>query len=450
MDHARNFGRVAEKIVDRLSAKKIDTYELFYTASKRLSIESEGKETEDFKFSEPYGVALRVIVDGGMGFSFSTLPDDPAIETMVESAVGSARNSTPDEHYALAGPVGSLPETGVIFDDAIEKAPLADKITRARLVEEGALAADPRVVRVRGARYAESSYEVFLRNSLGVDISYKKSVVSAQVMAMAEQDGEQEMAYDADFSIGYEGLDPYLVGKRAGLTAVERLGAQKAPTGKYTALLINEVVGELLGVLSSSFLAENVLKGKSALAGREHEKIFSEKITVIDDGIMPGGVASSPVDDEGIVRGRHKLVDRGVLKGFLYDLLSARRAQVRPTGSSARDGVMTPPMPSPSNLFIVGGRKSPDSLVAEAVRGVIITELMGVHTANPVTGEFSVGASGFVFENGERLFPFKEGAVAGNLISMLSRAVAVGSDLRFFGGVGAPSLLVEGVDLSGQ
>jgi PmbA protein len=450
MDHGRNFDRITESVAKALTKRRIDLYEIFYGASRRLSIEAEGGAVEDYKFAEPYGVALRIIAGGGMGFSFSTRPDDAAIETMVRTAFDGARHSTPDDHHAFAEPSDGLPDTGLLYDEAIDAVPLEDKIKRALAVEEGALGADPRVVRVRSARYAESVSEVFIANSLGLSASYKKSVVSAQLMATAEEAGEQEMGYDADFSITYAGLDPTLVGRRAGANAAEHLGARKAPTGRFAALLTNEVAAELLGVLSASFLGENVLKGKSMLAEKEDTRIFSELISIVDDGIMPGGIASAPVDDEGIVRGRVDLVKNGVLFGFLYDLLSARRAGKRPTGSSARDGVASPPAPGTGNLFIARGKKSPDDLIREAGSGVIITELMGVHTANPVTGEFSVGAVGFVCEGGQKKYPFKEGAVSGDLVSLFDRVVGVGSDLRFFGGVGAPSLLVEGLDISGQ
>jgi PmbA protein len=450
MDHAQNFDRIARSAAAALEKRRIDRYELFYGASRRLLIEAEGRAVEDYRFAEPYGAALRVIVDGGMGFSFSTHPDDDAVQLMVTAAVDGARHSTPDEHHAFAGPADPPPDTGPLYDPAVESTPIEEKIERALAVEEGALSADPRVVRVRGARYAESTYEVFIRNSLGLSTRYKKSIVSASLIATAEENGQQEMGYDADYSITYAGLDPTLVGRRAGIAATERLGARKAPTGTFRALLTNEVVAELLGVLSSSFLAENVLKGKSIMAGREGTRIFSELITVIDDGIMAGGVASAPTDDEGVARERVELVGGGVLKGFLYDLLSARRAGMRPTGCAVRDGVTSPPAPGTSNLYIVPGTNNPGGLLCETGSGVVITELMGVHTANPVTGEFSVGAVGFVCEGGKKKYPFKEGAVAGDLLSLFDRVVGVGSDLRFFGGVGAPSLLVEGLDISGQ
>lgn len=450
MDHAKNFDRIAQRVVTALKKRHIDCYEIFYGASRRLSIEAEGGAVEDYRFAEPYGVALRIIAGGGMGFSFSTRPDDEAIETMVDAADQGARHSTPDEHYAFAGRPGALPETGLLCDETIDSVPMAEKIDRALAVEAGALAADPRVVRVRSARYAESISEVFIMNSLGLSAGYRKSLVSAQLMATAEEGGDQEMGYDGDYSITYAGLNPALVGRRAGIAAAEHLGARPAPTGRFGALLTNEVAAELLGVLASSFLAENVLKGKSVLAGKENARIFSDLVTVIDDGILNNGVASSPVDDEGVTRQRVELVAGGVLSGFLYDLLSAGRAKKAPTGCSGRDSIASPPVPGTSNLYIVAGPHGPDDLLREAGSGVVITELMGVHTANPVTGEFSVGAVGFVCENGKKKYPFKEGAVAGDLVSLFKHVVGVGSDLRFFGGVGAPSLLVEGLDISGQ
>jgi PmbA protein len=450
MDHKQNFDRTVQSIAAVLEKRKVDCYEIFYSAARHLSIEAEKGAVEDYRFAEPYGVALRIIAGGGMGFSFSTRPDGAAVELMVATAFEGARHSTPDEHYAFAEPADRLPETGPICDDTIDAVAPAEKIKRALAVEEGSLSADPRVVRVRGARYAESVSEVFIMNSLGLSASYKKSIVSAQVMATAEEGSDQEMGYDGDYSITYAGIDPALVGRRAGIIAAERLGARAAPTGRFPALLTNEVAAELLGVLASSFLAENVLKGKSVLVGKEGMRIFSGLVTIVDDGIMKGGIASAPVDDEGVVRRRIELVKDGVLGGFLYDLLSARRAKKAPTGCSGRDGIAAPPAPGTGNLFVVPGTHDAGGLLKDAGSGVVITELMGVHTANPVTGEFSVGAVGFVCENGKKKYPFKEGAVAGDLVSLFDRVVGVGDDLRFFGGVGAPSLLVEGLDISGQ
>jgi PmbA protein len=452
MDQRKKFEEISDKIISRMPRHGHIgglQYEIYYQEKEQLTIVAEGGAVEDFLFSSPFGVGFRVICDGGMGYSFSTHPDDDAIEQMVADAITSARNTTPDEYYAFAASY-ECPYTGDgLFDDSIRKIPTAEKIERAKQVESGALAVDPRVRRVRSAQYGEVTAFFALKNSNGVDESYRKSSVFAQAVAMAEEGDQREMGWDGDFSLQYDGLDPALVGRRAGEMAVSMLGGKKAPTGRFTALLTPQVAVELLEVLSQSLLGENVIKGKSMLDGKEGRKIFSPEIHIIDDGLLPGGLGTAPVDGEGIPHRWVELVREGVLLGFLYDVVHARRRGCESTGSSVRDGVMAPPASGICNLFIERGKETPDALLAKAGKGIIITELLGIHTANPITGEFSVGASGFVFEEGMRKHPITGAAVAGDLIALFSRVVAVGSDLRFFGNVGSPSLLISEIEMSG-
>jgi PmbA protein len=449
MNHKENFNEISEKVFSLLNKKGVTTSEIYYRASKLLTISAENGKVEDYKFAEPYGVSLRVIADGGMGFAFSTHPDDSALTNMVDDVISSAKNSTPDEHHTFSTP-SPLPDVGPIFDESIEKVSTNEKIERAMEVEAGALSADKKVKRIRGAQYSEALSKVFLRNSNGVDASYKKSYVTAQVMAVAEEGDDQEMGWDVEFSTKYKGVNPRKVGREAGKKAVSMLGATKAPTGRFTALLVREVVSDLLEVLASSFMGENILKGKSMFKGKEGSKIISPVLTIIDDGLLSGGLGTSPVDGEGVPKQRVDLITEGVVKGFLYDLLNAKRAGVEPTGSSDRGGVTAPPSSGINNLYIVPGMKKVDSLLKMAGSGIIITELLGVHTANPVTGEFSVGASGFLIEEGQRSHPFKEAAISGDLIGLFSKVMEVGSDLKFFGSIGAPSLLISDVELSGS
>jgi PmbA protein len=448
MDHKENFNEISEKIFSLLDKKGVKSSEVYYGASKLLTISSEGSKVEDYKFSEPYGVSLRVIADGGMGFSFSTHPDNRALAVMVEDAISSAKNSTPDEHYTFSVK-SAIPDTGPIFDESIGDVPVGEKVKRAMEVEAGALSADKRVVRVRGAQYSEALAEVFLRNTNGVDVGYRKSYVTAQVMAVAEEGGDQEMGWDIDLSTKYEGIDPGQVGREAGIKAVSMLGAKKAPTGRFPALLTREVVSDLLEVLSSSLMGENLLKGKSIFRGKEGSVVVSPTLSIIDDGLLLGGIGTSPVDGEGVPKQRVELLTKGAVSGFLYDLLNSKRAGVKPTGSSVRGGVTAPPSSGINNLYIVPGAEGEESLLKGAGSGIVITELLGVHTANPVTGEFSVGASGFEFKGASRTRPFKEAALSGDLIGLFSKVAAVGSDLKFFGNIGAPCLMISEVELSG-
>jgi PmbA protein len=208
-------------------------------------------------------------------------------------------------------------------------------------------------------------------------------------------------------------------------------------------------VADLIEFLSSSFSAEEMDKGRSMLAGRVGEQVFAEGITLIDDGLLPGGYATSPFDGEGTPSQETVIIDGGFFSTPLYDLYTARKHGKDPTGSASR-GIKSPPGISPSNLYLKKGRKTSNQLLDGITNGILITDLMGVHTANPVTGDFSLGASGILIEKGKLTRPVRGFAVAGNVLEILRRVTDIGDDLRFFGSVGAPSVRISELSLGGS
>ena len=213
--------------------------------------------------------------------------------------------------------------------------------------------------------------------------------------------------------------------------------------------LFNGIFFLFLDILSASFLADNVQKGKSILAGRVGEKIMAENITVVDDGLYPGGLVSSPADAEGVPSQKTILVSEGRLVSFLYDYSRARLDGVASTGNASRGGAASPPGIGPTNLYLAPGAKSPRELADRMGEGLLVTEVMGVHTADPISGDFSLGVSGVWLRAGQPDHPVKGMALAGNIFKMFDQAAEVGSDLRFFGSTGAPSLLIHELTLSG-
>jgi len=173
-------------------------------------------------------------------------------------------------------------------------------------------------------------------------------------------------------------------------------------------------------------------------------------LNITDDGLYPGGMATEPFDAEGVERKRTPLIVEGRLVTYLYDLYCANREGLNSTGNSSRPSLKVPPRVGISNLFIEKGTVSFEELLASLGTGLLITELLGVHTADPISGDFSVGAAGHWVEKGERSFPVKEIAFSGNLIQLFQKVEEVGSDLRFFGPVGSPSLLLKEMTISGE
>ncbi|MBM2837407.1 MAG: putative zinc protease PmbA [Deltaproteobacteria bacterium] len=368
---------------------------------------------------------------------------------MVDDAAMGSRHVTPDEFRILPEAVGSFPSVSV-YDARMKEIPEEEKIERAKALEDSALSFDRRIKRVRKAAYSESEYSVAIVSSRGVDVSHKGTFCSASVSALAEEGAESEMGSDFESVRFYDGLDVKRIGRRAAENAVQLLGGRRIKTVRCPVVLENSVATDFLSVIASSFIADSVQKGKSLFAGKIGVSVGSAILNVFDDGIYPGGVGTAPVDGEGVPRQRTPLIQSGVLKGYLYDTYTATKDRVKSTGNAVRPGIKAPPSCGLTNLYIEKGSLSMDALLSKAGTGLFVTEVMGMHTANPVSGDFSVGASGIWIENGKKAYPVKGVAIAGNIIDILKSVTALGDDLRFFGKIGAPSILISELTVSGE
>jgi PmbA protein len=384
-----------------------------------------------------------------MGFSYSTSMDGADLEKMIDNALASAEIQTPDDCNGLPAPMAYPVLTG-LYDEGLALIGEEEKISRAMELERLALATDTRVKRVRKASYGESVYEGHIRNSLGVIGSYRDTSVTGSVSAIAEEGNDSQIGWDFGFSNYFAGIDVATIALAAAAKATGLLGARKIPTMRCPAVLDNRVAGEILEVLSQAFLAENVQKGKSLLAGRVGDDIFATMIRIRDDGALPGGMGTAPFDSEGVGQQNTVLVEKGGLMGFLYDTYCARKEGTLSTGNAVRGSSKNPPRTGVTNFFIENGALPLNSLMQGIDRGVLITEVMGMHTANPISGDFSVGAAGFLIEQGSATVPVKGIAISGNILEIFRNVEMVGNDLRFFGAVGSPSLRIAALDVGGE
>jgi PmbA protein len=207
---------------------------------------------------------------------------------------------------------------------------------------------------------------------------------------------------------------------------------------------------ELLGVLETAFSAESVIKGKSFLAGKDGKEVASPLVNIIDSGALEGQLGSSPFDGEGVKTGQTIVIKQGQLQGFLHNLYTANKMGVKSTGNAVRGSYKSTPEVGTTNFYLDKGKISREDLLKEIKRGVYVTEVMGMHTANPISGDFSLGASGLLIENGELTKPVKGIAIAGNLKELLMGIDAVADDLTFFVGKGAPTVRIQGITISGR
>jgi PmbA protein len=458
---------IIDSILRILQRKSVDGYELYFDQPSYFDVESKDGKMESLQSSRSLGMALRILKHQRIGFSYTTSLHSSEntrqdfgnnLERLIEDAISATEATSPDPCFDFAPPLKNLPSPLPIFDETLEGISEKMKIEKAKRLEEAARSVDPvRIKKVRKASYEEVLLKRMVINSNDLRFSYLSTLTSVSVMAVAEDSGESEVGWDFDYSHFLNDLNVEAVGRSAGRKALERLGGRRIASGVYPVLLQNHVASEFLSLLTHSFLSDQVQKGKSHLRGKRGERIFSPLLSIVDDGLLPKGVATSPIDGEGTPSQRTCLVIEGELIGYLYDRYWANRENfsssknpVKSTGNCRRSSIKSPPGIGISNFFIEPGKEPSSTLVEGLHQGVIVEDVMGLHTVDPISGDFSLGCSGHWIEKGRRIHPVKSIAMAGNLFELFREVIGVGEDLRFLGGVGSPSLLVKELEISGN
>ncbi|UCH80426.1 MAG: TldD/PmbA family protein [Nitrospiraceae bacterium] len=434
------------EIIERALKKGCDKAEVYIKNSRGISVEAKGGKVESLEASRGFNIALRVIKKKRTGFSFTTNMEN--IENLVDEAVQGAEWNSEDAYTGI--PESSPAAEVQIFDPLIDEIKDDEIIRDALLLEEKALSYDRRIQKVRKAEADSGISSTLILNSSGINASYRSSYYAAMVSTLAHDgNGDSQMGWEHGVSRRKSDIDLEAIGQGSAKRALELLGSRKMSAVKVPIILSPSVAISFLGILSASLSAEAVQKKRSFLAGKKDKAIISRHINIIDDGTMPWKAGTRPVDDEGVTCKNKTLISGGVLKGYMYNHYSAVKDGVHSTGNALRANPRSMPGIGVANFYLDGpATKSGDDLVRCLSRGVKILSAMGIHTANPVSGDFSVGISGQWIENGEIQYPVKEAVISGNILDMFKRVEEIGTDLTFYGNMGASSLLIGDMDIS--
>jgi PmbA protein len=428
-----------------------EAIEAYAEESRQTEVSALRGEVEGMTFAESLGVGVRLIDEGRLGYAWAADPSPDEVREAVRRARENAALAQPDEHNQLPGhlDVEPLPE---IYRAESADLPAAAKVDMALDLERRAVSTDPRVTKIDMAQIGDAVSRVAIASTMGVDVEYARTDAWCVVVALAVDGDETQTGFSFRLGRGVDDLGWKQVVDEAVERGVRMLGAQKPATARVPIVLDQFAASNFLGVLAQALNAENVLKGRSLFATMVGEQVGSELFTLVDDGRNLEGPAASPFDDEGVPTQRTELFEAGTLDGFLHDTYTAARAGngQRSTGNAKRGGYKSPPDVGTSNFFVEAGATSFDALLARADGGVLIQDVSGVHSgANPISGEFSVGATGLRISGGSLGEPLREMTIASTLPEMLRGIVAVGDDLRFFSSVGTPSILIDQMTLAG-
>jgi PmbA protein len=415
-------------------------------------------QIETLKQSATRGLGLRVLVDDAVAFVTTNDLADATLADLARRAVALARFSTPDPCNAFVTPEEAASADAdsaagadlELFDPAVLELTPQRQIAWAMELEKLALAFDPRITRTDGASVSTRVGASAIANSLGLARAWDGTSVSAYVVPLAaDKDGRQQTgAYGVSKRWLAEVPDAAAIAREAASRAVARIGPRTVPSARVPVILHPDVAANWLSELFDAFSGEALLKQSSWLTGKLGTAIASPLVTLVDDGRMRRGIGSDPWDGEGVATRRSRLIDRGTLAMFVYDVYHARRAGTRSTGSAVRSYASTPGIGS-SNLYLEPGTKPPEEILAGVSRGFYMDD-QGSFGFNTVTGDYSFQAQGFWIENGEKAFPVDGVTVASNSLEMLKQVAAVGSDLRFDGSIASPTLLIAEMTVSGS
>ena len=440
---------VVDRALEALRAGRVATAEVLVRDALSGSVETKDDAIDVVTARGERGLGVRVLDGQRIGFAHTSDLALPGIEACVDQARRMATITEPDEDIRIAAAPLETVDLD-IYQPGLEDRPLADRGAIALAVEQAARSMDPRITHFRKTSYSDAEVTTVIATTLGVRASYRESFCGAMTSAVATQNGERQIGYHGEGTRRLADLDPASIGARAAQRAIEKLGAKPFPTQKLPIVLDPWMAMSLLGAISPLFSADNVLKGRSLFAGKVGERVANERVTIVDDARRKGGLRSAPFDGEGVATTTRTLIEQGVLRGYLVNLKTSRKLSTAPTGNARRGSYASPSRIGPSNFYIEAGTDDPAATVRGLDRALAVTSLLNLHTIDPVSGEFSLGATGTYLEKGAPLHPVQGITIAGNLTHLLSSISAVGTDLTFgSGGIGSPTLVIAELSVGG-
>jgi PmbA protein len=419
-------------------------------------------EVESLTEAGERGVGVRCWIDHRAGYAYGTDLSAEGLAAIAGGAVETARIADADEFAAPPAPdtAAAAPEIPGLYDPTLAEWPTERKVELAKEIERVAREADERVVGVETAVYADEEQRVAISSSAGLAGAFEATTAYGYLQAIAEAGDDKQTGLGFGMGRAPAGLDAEAIGREAAERAASLLGARKPASRSCPVVLDPIVAASFVGFIGGTLCADAVQRGRSPFAGRLGESVASAALTLTDHATDPAGLNSSPFDAEGSPRGRTPLIEAGTLAAYLHDSYTARREQAtgaaaaRSTANASRAGYRSPPSVSTSNLVVAPGDKSFAELLAEAGEGVYVTDVAGLHSGvNPVSGTFSVGATGRLIEGGALAAPADEFTIASDLQSMLEAVAGAASEPRwvpFGGSVNAPALLIGEMAVAGS
>jgi len=447
MDHAELCKKATDTAV-RFGAKEA---EALVVSGHLISVEIERAEIKTCTDVWDAGVGIRALIDGKVGFAYTNILTDEGVRKTAEQAVKASKASLKDKNWRKLPEKAKYPVVKGTYDKRLVEFTPDEAVTLCQRMISSASEVDKRVLPAFGGTEV-SVQETACVNTNGVEGKSVGTSLGCGLGAMARSETQvSPVCFEFKASRLYA-PEPEWVGKEAARLAVESINVGEAREGRFPILLDQFALQSILMfTLIPSIRGDMVSRGRSVFKNRIGESVAHEEIGIYDDGTLSGGLNSGSTDMEGVPRQRTPIIERGILRGFLYDNYWARMEGAKSTGNASRGGggLSLPPYGSvpainPTNIQLLSGTASEEELLDEVGNGYYVKSVQGAHQSNPETGEFSVAlAPAWRIEKGEITHAVKGVMIAGNAYEMMKKFSLLGKDTRHVGTLVAPKTVVS-------
>ena len=437
------------KTIFEYAKDKTDDIEIMLIADNSFSVRINEQEIESFKYADSKGISVRVIKDGNVGYAYTEKFDSETFRMIVDEAVENSKFSENDEVVSLE----NYPDINVklnVYSEELDKVDVEDKIIFAKEMEKQAKELDKRVFNVPYSMYGDGKSFLKIANSKGLDKEDTQNSAYGFCVVLTQEEDDKRSGLDFAIGRDFSKFDAKKLADKSVEKAVSLLGGKQVESGKYPVVFNNDMMATMLSTFSSIFSAKSVQEGKSLLKGKLEEQIANEKVTIVDDALYPEGFSTRAFDSEGYPSQKTMLLEKGKLKSFLHNTQTARKDGVKSTGNGSRSYKGSLNI-SPSNFYLEQGNIKEEDLFKKHAKTIEIVALQGMHSgANPISGDFSLSAEGFLYQDGKRLHSLKQFTVSGNILQLLKDVEMIADNFKFdMDSIGAASVLIKELAISG-
>ncbi len=411
-------------------------------------------ELEKYIVSEEKALSLRGIYNEKMGYSYTEKLLPESLDELIDNLIQYAENNENQELESISSP-------RLDSKKYIEKVNLLDKYTEEEKIEyildleKRAYDLDKRVKTISACEYGESTQNVYIRNTKGLELEDSHTIGILQIGAVTQEGENMQTGYShklfKDISSDYKDM---LIKDGVG-DAISMLGAESIESGNYEIILRNNVGADLFSNFSSVFLGSMVQKNLSLMKDKLYSQVGVNFLSIKEDPLMDEGKYCRTFDDEGTPTYAKYLIQNGILKAFLHSKKTGEIDNIESTGNGFRASHKASIGVMETNMYIEEGNISLDEMISIMVKGIVITDIHGLHAGiNPTSGDFSLSANGLFVEDGKIIRPLAQITVAGNLYTMLKGIKYIGNDTKFShpssSYFGSPSIYINSLMVSGK